>query len=331
MRLTCAFQNPAPNAMPAHPLPSDTPLFVVLNAGSGSSDADSTRETIESLLTEAGRRHRILPVQDGRRLPAVAWQAVEEARLQHGMVVAAGGDGTINAVAQALVGTDVPFGVLPQGTFNYFSREYGIPADTAEAVRMLLTGHVQPIRVGRVNDRVFLVNASLGLYPTVLEHREEWKRQFGRNRLVAFGAGLLTLLRGHRRLTLEMEQEGRMCTLQTPTLFVGNNRLQLEQIGIAEASGLACGRLAAIALKPTGRLAMLWLLARGAFGRLGDADRVQTFSFDTLRLSVLRHGRRHGRIKVATDGEVVWLRTPLEFRVLPDALSLVVPAASSAG
>lgn len=310
--------------MPSRQLPADTPLFIVLNAGSGNGDAQRTRALIEAVLVDAGRRHRILYVQDGRRLPAVAWQAVEEARLQRGMVVAAGGDGTLNAVAQAVVGSTVPFGVLPQGTFNYFSREYGIPADTADALRMLLAGHVRPIQVGRVNDRIFLVNASLGLYPTLLENREEWKQQFGRSRLVALGAGLLTLLRGHRRLTLEMDRAGRLHSLQTPTLFVGNNRLQLEQIGIAEASDLERHRLAAIALRPTGRLAMLWLLARGAFGRLGEADEVQTFSFDALRLSVLRHGRRHGRIKVATDGEVVWLRTPLEFRVLPDALHLVV-------
>lgn len=311
--------------MPATRPPADAPLFIVLNAGSGSQDAGRTREVIEGLLTAAGRRHRVLPVQDGRRLPAVAWQAVQEARMQHGIVVAAGGDGTINAVAQAVAGSGLPFGVLPQGTFNYFSREYGIPADTESAVRLLLDGRLRSVQVGRVNDRIFLVNASLGLYPVLLENREEWKRQFGRSRLVALWAGLVTLLRGHRRMTLEMEHGGRLRTVHTPTLFVGNNRLQLEQIGLAEASALDGGRLAALALRPTGRLSMLWLLARGVFGRLGEADEVQSFSFASLRLSVLRRGRRRSRIKVATDGEVSWMRAPLEFRVLPDALSLIVP------
>ncbi len=317
--------------MPPSSPPADAPLFIVLNAGSGSSDAERTRETIESVLSGVGRAHRVLYVEDARRLHTVAWQAVQEARIQKGIVVAAGGDGTINAVAQAVVGSGVPFGVLPQGTFNYFSREYGIPADTAEATRLLLNGCLRRVQVGWVNERIFLVNASLGLYPALLESREEWKQQFGRSRIVALWAGLATLLRGHRRMTLEMEHAGRLRTLHTSTLFVGNNRLQLEQIGIAEASALGEGRMAALALRPTGRMAMLWLLARGAFGRLGDADEVQSFSFETLRLSVLRRGRRGGRIKVATDGEVGWMRTPLEFRVIPDALSLIVPADGADG
>lgn len=304
---------------------SDAPLFIVLNASSGSQDAEDTQRIIEAVLGERGRRHRMLHVHDGRRLATVAWQAVEEARMQKGIVVAAGGDGTVNAVAQAVIGTGVPFGVLPQGTFNYFARTHGLPIDTEGALRALLDGQVRPVQLGRVNDRIFLVNASLGLYPTLLENREQWKRQFGRSRLVALWAGLATLLRGHRRLTLEIEHGGSLRTMHTSTLFVGNNRLQLEQIGIAEAAALEHGRLTALALHPVGRRAMLWLLARGAFGRLGDAQEIQSFSFRTLRLSVLRRRRRYGRIKVATDGEIVWMRTPIEFTVLPDALNLVVP------
>ncbi|WP_018410355.1 diacylglycerol/lipid kinase family protein [Methyloversatilis thermotolerans] len=311
-------------------LSADAPLFIVLNAASGSRDAEETARIIETVLSGCGRQHRMLHVHDVRRLATVAWQAVEEARMQKGMVVVAGGDGTINAVAQAVVGTGVPFGVLAQGTFNYFARTHGLPTDTETALRALLDGQVRPVQVGRVNDHIFLVNASLGLYPTLLENREQWKRQFGRTRLVALWAGLATLLRGHRRLTLEIEHGGGLRTMHTSTLFVGNNPLQLEQIGIAEAAALEHGRLAALALRPVGRRAMLWLLARGAFGRLGDAQEIQSFSFRTLRLSVLRRRRSHGRIKVATDGEIVWMRTPLEFTVLPDALNLVVPRAVEA-
>lgn len=316
---------PRPVPMPVSSLPADTPLFIVLNAGSGSHDSRQTRETIERVLEGAGRHHRIQSVKDVRRLSAAARKAVEDARTERGAVVAAGGDGTINAVAQAVLGSGVPFGVLPEGTFNYFAREHGIPTETADAVRLLLDGNVRSVRVGRVNDRIFLVNASLGLYPKLLEDREEWKRQFGRSRLVALWAGTIALLRGHRRMTLEVEHAGCRRTLHTSTLFIGNNRLQLDQIGIAEAAALDEGRLAALALRPVGRFAMLCLLARGAFGTLGEADEVNSFSFRTLRLTVLRRGRRHGRIKVATDGEVLWLRAPLEFAALPDALSLIVP------
>jgi diacylglycerol kinase family enzyme len=179
--------------------------------------------------------------------------------------------------------------------------------------------------VGAVNGRVFLVNASLGLYPELLEDREVYKRRFGRSRLVAFGAGLVTLLREHRRLRLRLELDGRATVHTTPTLFVGNNRLQLEQIGVPQADAVDRGQLAAILLRPIGVLAMLRLLVRGAMSQLGEADDVLTFGFERMTVTPRwRYGRR--RIKVATDGEVVWMRAPLDFSVRVGALTLLVPA-----
>ena len=84
-------------------------------------------------------------------------------------------------------------GVVPQGTFNYFARTHGIPADQTEAVGLLLRAAPTPVQVARINDRVFLVNASLGLYPDLLEDREAFKARFGRSRGVAFVAGWVCL------------------------------------------------------------------------------------------------------------------------------------------
>src|SRR5438477_8094875 len=160
-------------------------LFIVLNAGSGHGDKALIRATIESVLTQARRTHEMIVVENPRELAEIARRTVERARACGGVVVAAGGDGTINTVAQATLGSGCAFGVLPQGTFNYFGRRHGIPADTAEAARVLATARAHPVQVGLVNDRVFLVNASLGLYPRLLEDREAWKAQLGRSRTVA--------------------------------------------------------------------------------------------------------------------------------------------------
>ncbi len=312
--------------MTAPILDAQTPLFIVLNAGSGRDDAAATRRTIEEGCEAAGRKCRIFLVDEPRRLQTLAREAVERARNGGGMVVAAGGDGTINAVAQATLGSGCAFGVLPQGTFNYFSRTHGIPADTAAALRILMTEAVRPVQVGLVNGRVFLVNASLGLYADLLEERESYKARYGRRRWIAFLAGLVTVLRGHRQWRLRLASQGQERDLRTPTLFVGNNPLQLRQVGIPEAEALedARGRLAAIALKPVGALAMLPLLVRGALGRLGDADDVLSFSFESL---TVKAGGTRGprRIKVATDGEVGWLDMPLLFRPSPEPLWLVRP------
>lgn len=310
--------------MTAPPSPSPT-LHIVINAGSGHQNADATQAVIAGVLGDSGRAHRFHRADDPARLPEVAQDAVAAAQGDGGVVVAAGGDGTINTVAQAVLGSGRPFGVLPQGTFNYFSRTHGIPADTAAAARVLLTGVPQPVQVGLVNDRVFLVNASLGMYPKLLEDREAYKRQFGRSRLVAFAAGFMTLLRAHRKLRLHFEYADLSHRVRTPTLFVGNNRLQMESIGAAGA--FEQGHLAAIMLRPVGFFGMLGLLAHGAMSRLADAENVESFGFDSLAVRPSRL-RRQKPMKVATDGEVAWLEPPLVFSVSPEPLWLIKPAAA---
>jgi diacylglycerol kinase family enzyme len=299
----------------------DCPLFIVLNSGAGRRNATTTEATMREVLGQAGRRHAIWRVEDPGQLSRLAQRAVEQAQQQQGVVVAAGGDGTINAVAQVVLTSGCPFGVLPQGTFNYFSRTHGIPLDTAAATRALLHASVRPVQVGLLNDRVFLVNASLGLYPQLLEEREAYKQQFGRHRLVAVGAGVVTLLRAHRPLRLRLEHAGEVRVLRTATLVVGNNPLQLQQLGLPEARAVQQGQLAAIAVRPVGLLAMIGLLLRGALGRLADADHIVKFACD--RLTVWPYGRR--RLKVAMDGEVAWLAPPLVFQVAPHSLPLLVP------
>ena len=305
------------------------PLFIVFNIGSGHGDAAVARAVITDACAAARRSVKLMVVDDPRRIGSVAREAVRLARDVSGIVVAAGGDGTINAVAQATLGSGCAFGVLPQGTFNYFSRTHGIPADTAAAMQVLLFEAAAPVQVGLVNEQLFLVNASLGLYPTLLEDREAWKRQLGRSRLVAFGAGLLTLLRGARSLRLHIEVQGQMRDVRTPTLFVGNNALQLTQLGFPEAQAVERGELAAIMLRPVGRLRILGLVLRGAVGQLGDADQVTSFPFRNL---VVRRGRALGRrrVKVATDGEISWQSQPLTFRVSPEPLLLIRPAGTAA-
>lgn len=295
-----------------------------MNAGSGHSDTNETQNTIREVLDRAGRRHELLLAEKGSDIPGLARRAVELAKAQDGIVVAAGGDGTINAVAQAALGCGQPFAVLPQGTFNYFGREHGISQDTRIATEALLTATPQPVQVGLVNDRLFLVNASLGLYPQLLEDREAFKQRFGRSRLIAAVSGLVTVLRNRRQLSIEIEAEGQTRKLRTPTLFVGNNALQFKQIGIAEGAALAHDHLVAIAPKPVSTLAMIGLMARGAFGRLGEAD--QVISVALQKLTVRPHHRSRRRsYKVAMDGEVTRLPVPLVFRVSPTPLLLMVP------
>ena len=224
------------------------PFFIVMNAASGHNDASDEQRVVASVLTAAGREFEFLEIDKPASIAAVCARAVALAQARNGVVVAAGGDGTINAVAAAVLRSNCPFGVLPQGTFNYFGRANAIPQDSRAAATALLGASVSPVTVGEVNGRVFLVNASLGLYPQLLEDREAWKKQFGRSRLVAFASGLATIFKARGQLQLEVELAGTTKSLRTPTLFVGNNPLQLAQVGIdqAQTDSVNAGALAGI-------------------------------------------------------------------------------------
>lgn len=300
------------------------PLLIVGNQRSGHGDGDEFLRVTGGVLTDAGREHRFLMVAPNE-LAATAKAAVAEARQRGGVVVAAGGDGTINTVAHVVLGSGVPFGVLPQGTFNYFGREHGIPEGVEASARALIGARLKPVQVGRVNGRIFLVNGSLGLYPQLLEDREAHKQRFGRWRIVALGSALVSLLRSHRQLNLEFESEGARSHLRTLTLFACNNRLQLERIGIehGHSTVLDRGELVATVLRPIGFVQMLGVILSGALGQLGEARNVHSFAF--RRLTVTPRG--HRRIKVGTDGEVALMATPLVFEVATEKLQLLVPHA----
>lgn len=304
-------------------------LFIVINPGSGAHDAQATRETLAGVFGAAGRKHRFVAVAGPANLARASETAALEANAAGGALVAVGGDGTINTVAAAAWRARCLLGVLPQGTFNLFGRNHGIAQDLATAAQALLRAAPEPVQVGEVNGRLFLVNASVGLYPQLLQDRESFKQQFGRRRWVAMLSGLVTLFQWRRQLTLDISLDGDRTRVVTPTLFVGNNRLQLERIGLdaSIADRVGDGRLAAVMPRPIGSWALLGLVLQGALGRLAEAQQVRCFAFHTLTVQVL--GMR--KLKVAADGEVGVSAPPLEFSVSARPLVMMVPDARDKG
>ncbi len=266
-------------------------LLFVINAAAGALDIDAKRAVIESALAARGRKGELL-ICGPADLPRVAAEAAAAAVAGGGAVIAVGGDGSLNAVAQAAHAAGCAMGVIPYGTFNYFARTHGIPTEPAAAALLLLDARPMPVQVAAVNERVFLVNASLGVYPELLQDREAYKARFGRSRWVAFVAACATLLRAQRRLRLHIEMGGTVRDVQTLTLFVGNNRLQLQQFG-AEPEDTLAFEFQHMVVQPT-----------------------------------LTPGRRE--VVVAFDGEVALMRTPIDIRVLDKPLYLL-QAADAAG
>src|SRR5207249_1483105 len=127
-------------------------------SGAGHSHADF--EKLRALFRDAGLEARILVAGNGGEIHALAEEAMRD---RPAVIVAAGGDGTLSAVADAVRGTDTALGLIPLGTANHFPRDLGIPVDTAEAVRIIADGHRATIDVGEVNGVSFVNNSSLGL------------------------------------------------------------------------------------------------------------------------------------------------------------------------
>lgn len=306
------------------------PLMVVVNGTAGRQRESPTVDQLRSHLNHARQPHEIHAVKRPRDLPQAVQRAADAAQARGGALVAVGGDGGINTVAAEAWRRGLALGVVPQGTFNYFGRTHAVPEDLEAAVRHLLDGvrhgRLRPVQLGLLNQEVFLVNASVGLYPQLLQDREAYKRRLGRSRWVAAWAALRTLMSPHRDLHLQLCHEGEpQRVVRTPTLFVGNNPLQMAQVGLPEASLVGRGTLSAVALAPVSRWGLLKLALLGGLGRLGDAQAVQHGAVTSLTVApVGGSARRVARpVRVAMDGEARWCTPPLTFEVAAQPLWLL--------
>ncbi|HEY0080037.1 MAG TPA: diacylglycerol kinase family protein [Pyrinomonadaceae bacterium] len=291
---------------------------VLINASSGADDKELLSEQLGKLLAESGIEAHVTLVRDGAKTVGLAERAVAE---RCRMVVAGGGDGTINAVASALVDTEVVLGVLPLGTLNHFAKDLRIPLDLEGAVRNLSEGRVASVDVGEVNGRVFINNSSLGLYPSIVRSREKQQERLGRGKWTAFVWAVLNVFRKYPFLNVRLEADGQRLVRRTPFVFVGNNEYQMESFQIGARACLDAGHLSLYVTHRTTRLGLLRLALRALFGGLREAK-----DFDALQArEIWIETRRRKRLRVATDGEVTLMQTPLYYRTRPCALRVVVP------
>jgi diacylglycerol kinase family enzyme len=236
-------------------------------------------------------------------------------------VVAAGGDGTLNAVASCLVGSRVVFGVLPFGTLNHFAQDAGIPLDVDAALEVIRDGQVDTVDVGEIAGLHFLNNASLGLYVQVVRHRERQQARLGRGKWPAFAWALWSALKRFPFMTLKITVDGTESRIRTPFLFLGNNRYEMSGLRIGRRSSLQAGTLSIYLAQRAGRGRLFVLALNALLGRLGSAHDFHEITAQTLLIS-----SRHDTLRLATDGEVAQVRTPIECRVHARGLRLFVPA-----
>jgi diacylglycerol kinase family enzyme len=292
---------------------------IILNASAGSGGQEEARRTLaEIFAAESDLEAHVSLAGSGEEIVSLARRAVADPQVQ--IVVAGGGDGTVNAVATELVGTDKTLGVLPLGTLNHFAKDLNIPLDLAGAARNLIAGEAVKVDVGEVNERIFINNSSLGLYPSIVRHREKQQERLGRGKWFAAAWATLEVFRRYPLFSVRLSAGGQEFRRRTPFVFIGNNEYQMDTFNLGARSCLDAGQLSLHLTRDIGRWGLLRLATSALFGRLRESK-----DFDALCTKEVWIETRRTRLRVATDGEVNLMRSPLHYRVRPGALRVIVP------
>jgi diacylglycerol kinase family enzyme len=288
----------------------------ILNGAAGSHHALQAKNQLPDLFRRHGAEARILLARDGSEIGTLAHRAVEE---RSAVVVAGGGDGTMNCVAGALVGTETAMGILPLGTLNHFAKDLKIPLNIEAAVATTVTGQLARIDVGEVNGRIFLNNSSIGIYPWIVRERQKEEGE-GYGKWGAFGRAVLSVLHRYSLLDVHLRVDDQEePKAKTPFVFIGNNRYESAGLSIGHRKALDAGQLWVCWAPPDSRSKLLLLALQHLVGTQRDADLA---IFEAQQVSVRT---KTARLAVAVDGEVTFLNTPLRYRTRPRALDVIVP------
>ena len=296
-------------------------IGVVLNDSSGTGDCTPKVRQLEEIFAGAGREARITVARGGDQLR----KGIEEA-VAGGceILVAGGGDGTINTAASVLVDKQIPLGVLPLGTLNHFAKDLGIPLELDQAAQVVLGGVVCQVDAGEVNGRVFVNNSSLGVYPAIVRLRERYQAS-GRSKWVAALWASLVVPRRNPFMAVRIVADEQATVRRTPFVFVGNNEYKMAGLQAGSRESLVRRQLAVYVLnadRRTGLLRLGWQVL------LKGVDQVK--ELDLIAVDSATIETRRPRLQVALDGEVVTMTSPLEYRVRPAALRVCVPPETAA-
>ncbi len=299
-------------------------VAVVMNAAAGSIGEGQREERVQQIrdaFAAAGVETEMLLCEPAH----LTETARKAARQGFDAVVAAGGDGTVSALAGALAGGEVPLAVLPLGTLNHFARDLGMPDDLVAAARAIATKRTVRVDVGELNGRVFINNSSIGLYPEMVMRRDIQQKQSGRSKWPAMLLAAFRVLRRFKLLTVRVQTPETTCMTRTPFVFVGNNAYSMAIPTVGKRVAIDQGHLGLYLLHSKSRLHMIWVVLRALLGRAKAAPAL------TIQLVTEVDIRSHRRaLTVALDGEVVRMRTPLHYRIRAAALPVLAPPAKEA-
>ena len=235
-------------------------------------------------------------------------------------VLVAGGDGSIASAASAIAGSGAELAILPVGTLNHFARDHGVPLSIPAALDLAANGSAAPTDVAYVNDQIFVNTSSVGAYVRFVRHRESLEQRLG-YRLATVVASLRVFTASHH-FRLELDVGGQRHLYRTTLAFigVGERELRIPVLG-GRVSG---GQRGLHVMIPRARSrARLLVVAATAMFR-GVQAAVGGIEIDSFLVERCRIDLRHAHDDISVDGEIIPAKTPLNYRLDPDALRVVL-------
>jgi len=300
-------------------MPQQERIFVVLNPMAGSSNADDIRQAVHVQLGEQ------VHIDIYETTGAEDVVAIVRAELANNpsIVVAAGGDGTISDVAEALISTDTRLGIIPVGTANVFARELGIPLDLAGACALLDSqANTTSVDAMKVGEQYFVLQIGIGIDSLMIRDTDrQSKRRFGRaaymwtafTRLIGYQPTRFTILADGKRLRPRASQVliANGGVLGVPPFRWGPNiRPDDGKIDVCIVS----------ARTALDYLGLIWHTV------LGQQRRDRNVRYVTAERSIVISADQP--LPIQADGEIIG-DTPIQIKVVPNALKVIVPAPTS--
>lgn len=291
-------------------------IAVIINTGSGQAELEEKFTEIRNAFQANRLEADFFLAYDGASLKEAVHKAVEQ---EHKVIVAAGGDGTINAVASQIINSKTLLGILPAGTFNHLARDLGIPTELDQAVKVIAQSNSIKIDAGQVNDKAFLNNSSIGIYSKLVRYRQGQQKE-GWDKKRAMIRAIVGVLWRYSFWNVEIGIGEVRRLYRTSLVFIGNNKYDVDGFDIGTRKSLSSGKLCLYILKDSGRFGLIRLGLKSLFRILSKRDLFEPHTVTEVHLKT-----RKKLLKVALDGEVVTLPSPLEYKILPEALNVIVP------
>jgi YegS/Rv2252/BmrU family lipid kinase len=296
-----------------------TTAILIANPTSGSytQHAHRIEETI-SFLRKRGWQADLRLTQVAGDAHRLAREAVEQ---RVDIVVAVGGDGTINEIIQELAGSETALGVLPWGTVNVWAREVGIPMDNVGAQEVLVKGLTRRIDLGKVNDRYFLLMAGIG-FDGEVTHAVEKKPA---KRLGVLGYLLVGtwLGLGYPDFRTSLEIDGHVVKINALQIIIGNTQLYGGALKYTWQAKCDDGLLDICILRKQSMLRRFMVLLDFLLHRDQRRQWVRYEKCTTVKI------RTRHPVAIQADGDPMGYtpegNAPITFTVVPGALKVIVP------